>query len=107
MTGLFGGKLTGAVYCAALALVLTMVPTVALPPGAPFTSQMIVAVGVGQNEAVRVCVALSGIFAEEGRIESAPEQTTATLALADFDVSATLVAVTLTVLGVGGSLGAV
>lgn len=107
MTGLLGGKFTGAVYCAALAPVLTMVPTVALPPAIPFTSQIIGEVGAGQNEAVKVCVALSATFAEEGRIELAPEQTTVTLAIADFDLSATLVAVTVTVLGTGGSAGAV
>jgi hypothetical protein len=107
VTGLFGGKFVGAVYCAALALVLTMVPSVALPPGTPFTSQTIVEVGARQNEAVKVCVALSATFAEVGEIEFAPEQTTVTLAFADFDVSATLVAVTFSAAGLGGCVGAV
>lgn len=107
VSGLVEGKFPGAVYCAAFALVLTMVPSVALPPGMPFTSQTIVEVGAGQNEAVKVCVAPSATFAEAGEIEFAPEQTTVTLAFADFDVSATLVAVTVTSAGVGGTAGAV
>jgi hypothetical protein len=107
VTGLVEGKLVGAVYCAAFALVLTMVPSVGFPPGTPFTSQTIVVAGAGQNEAVNVCVALSATFAEAGEMEFAPEQATVTLAFADFEVSATLVAVTVTVAGVGGAAGAV
>jgi hypothetical protein len=107
VTGSFGGRLIGAVYRAALALVLTMVPSVALPPGIPLTSQTIDVVGAGQNEAVKVCVAPSATFAEEGEIELAPEQTMVTPAFADFELSATLVAVTVTVAGVGGAAGAV
>jgi hypothetical protein len=107
VTGLFAGRFAGAVYCAALALVLTMVPSVALPPGIPFTSQAIAVVGDGQNEAVKICVALSATFAEAGEIEFVPEQTTVTLAFADFEVSATLVAVTFSIAGLGGCVGAV
>jgi hypothetical protein len=101
------GKFAGAVYSAALVLVLTMVPSAALPPGTPFTSQTIVEVEAGQNEAVKFCVALSATLAVAGDIEFAPEQTTVTLAFADFEVSATLVAVTVTTAGVGGAAGAV
>jgi hypothetical protein len=107
VTGLVEGKFVGAVYCAVLVLVLTMVPSVALPPTTPFTSQTIVVVGAGQNEAVKICVAPSVTFAKEGDIEFAPLQTTVTLAFADFEVSATLVAVTAMVAGVGGAAGAV
>jgi hypothetical protein len=107
VTGLVEGKLAGAVYCAAFALMLTMVPSVALPPGMPFTSQTIVVVGAGQKETVKVCVALSATFAEEGDNALAPLQATVTLALADFEVSATLVAVTVTIAGVGATAGAV
>ena len=89
------------------ALVLTMVPIVALPPGIPFTSQTIAADGAGQNEAVKICVAPSATFADAGDIEFVPEQTIVTLAFADFEVSATLVAVTFSVAGVGGCVGAV
>ena len=48
---MFGGKFKGAVYCATVALVLTMVPSVVLPPGIPFTSQIIGEVGAGQKDA--------------------------------------------------------
>lgn len=101
------GKFAGAVYCAALAPVVRIVPSVALPPGTPFTSQTIVEVGAGQNEAVKACVPPSETLAEAGEIEFAPEQTTVTLAFADFEASATLVAVTVTSAGVGGAAGAV
>ena len=87
--------------------VLRMVPSVALPPGTPFTSQTIAADGAGQNEAVKICVAPSATFAETGDIEFVLEQTMVTLAFADFEVSATLVAVTFSVAGVGGCVGAV
>jgi hypothetical protein len=77
--------------------VLMMVPTVALPPGIPFTSQTIAAVAAGQNEAVKFCVEPSATFAEVGDMEFAPAQAMVTLAFADFEVSATLVTVTVTV----------
>jgi hypothetical protein len=107
VTGLFGGKFTGAVYCAAVALVLTIVPSVVLPLGIPFTSQTIGEVGAGQKDAVKDCVEPSATFADAGEIELAPPQTIVTAALADFELSATLVAVTLTVGDAGGSEGAV
>lgn len=47
------------------------------------------------------------MFAADGEIEFEPVQTTVTMALADFEVSATLVAVTVTLAGVGGVAGAV
>ncbi|MGB8523541.1 MAG: hypothetical protein WCD43_11290, partial [Candidatus Acidiferrales bacterium] len=86
VTGLVEGKLAGAAYCAAFALVLTMVPSVAFPPGTPFTFQTIVVVGVGQKEAVKVCVALSATLAEGGEMELALLQEIVTLAFADFEV---------------------
>ncbi len=107
VTGLFGGKFTGAVYCAVFTLVLTMVPSVVLPPGIPFTSQTIGEVGAGQKDAVKDCAEPSATFADAGEIELAPPQTIVTAALADFELSATLVAVTLTVGDAGGSAGAV
>ena len=97
----------GAVYCATLALVLRMVPSVVLPPGTPFTSQTIGEVGAGQKDAVKDCVEPSATFADAGEIELAPPQTIVTAALAVFELSATLVAVTLTVGDAGGSAGAV
>ena len=101
------GRVAGAVYCAVFAPVLAMVPTVALPPGIPFTSQTIAAVGAGQNEAVKFCVEPSATFAEVGDMELVPEQAMVTLALADFEVSATLATVTVMVGGVGSDAGAV
>ena len=107
MTGFADGKVAGAVYCAVFAPLLMMVPTVELPPGIPFTSQTIAAVAAGQNDAVKFCVEPSATFAEVGDMEVAPEQAMVTLALADFEVSATLVTVTVTVGGVGVTEGAV
>jgi hypothetical protein len=49
----------------------------------------------------------SDTLALGGEIEFAAEHAIVTLALADFELSATLVAVTLTVGGVGGGDGAV
>ena len=104
---MFGGKFKGAVYCATAALVLAMVPSVVLPPGIPFTSQTIGEVGAGQKDAVKDCAEPSATFADAGEIELAPPQTIVTLAFADFEVSATLAAVTVTVAGFGGAAGAV
>jgi len=101
------GKVAGALYCAVFAPVLMMVPTVELPPGIPFTSQTIAVVAAGQNEAVKFCVEPSATFADVGDIEFVPEQAMVTLALADFEGSATLVTVTVTVGGVGVAEGAV
>ena len=101
------GKVVGAVYCAVLAPVLMMVPTVELPPGIPFTSQTIAVLAAGQNEAVKFCVEPSATFAEVGDMEFVPAQVMVTLALADFEVSATLATVTVTVGGVGSDAGAV
>ena len=87
--------------------VLAMVPNVALPPGIPFTSQTIATAAVGQNVAAKFCVRPSATFATFGEMKFVPEHTTLTLALADLVVSATLVAVTVTVGGVGIAAGAV
>lgn len=90
-----------------LELVLMMVPSVVLPPGIPFTSQTIATVAVGQNVAPKFCVIPSATFAAPGEMEFVPEHAIVTLALADFVVSATLMAVTVTVGGVGVAPGAV
>ena len=57
------GKDVGAVYWAVLALALTMVPSVALPPAIPFTSHTIATLAVGQNVAAKFCVKPSATFA--------------------------------------------
>jgi len=83
-----------------------IVPSVVLPPAIPFTSHVTVASATRQNEARNVCVCARSTVADGGEIELDAEQVTVTLALADFAGSATLVAVTLTVEGEGGTAGA-
>ena|SRR5271166_1113435 len=85
---------------------LAIVPTVALPPTIPFTSHTAAAPLVEQNEAVNVCVCPSETFALAGKIESVVH-VIVTLALPLFVLSASLVAVTVTVGGDGGAAGAV
>jgi hypothetical protein len=68
---------------------------------------VIVAPTAPQNDAESDCVLPSETFAAEGEIEFVAEHVTVTLALADFELSAMLAVVTLTVDGDGGSDGAV
>ena len=76
-------------------------PMVAFPPGMPFTSHaMAVPAGVQKN-AVRDCELPKETFAAGGEREFAPEHVIVTFELADFALSATLAAVTVT-----GSVGA-
>jgi hypothetical protein len=89
------------------ALVVAIVPRLAFPPVTPLTSQVIAVPGAIQNDAVKFCVCPSPTLAVAGEIEFALGQMTVTLALPDLVPSATLVAVTLTVAGEGGSSGAV
>jgi hypothetical protein len=84
-----------------------IVPTVGLPPVAPFTSQVMDAPAAPQNDAENVCVLPSGTLAVAGETEFVAEHTTVTLALADFVLSARLAAVTVTDGGDGGTEGAV
>jgi hypothetical protein len=90
-----------------LALVTAIVPAVALPPITPFTSQVIIALAALQNDIENDCELPSETFAAAGEIEFVAEHVTVTLALADFERSATLAAVTLTIGGDGGKSGAV
>jgi hypothetical protein len=85
---------------------LAIVPTVALPPAIPLTSHVIAAPLVEQNEAVNVCVCPSETFALAGEIESVV-QVIVTVALPLFVLSATLVAVTVTIGGDGTAAGAI
>ena len=89
------------------ALVVTIVPRVALPPAVPFTSQAITVPGARQNAAVKLCVCPNATLAAPGAIVFALEQVIVTLAFPNFAASATLVALTLTVAGEGGVAGAV
>ena len=79
---------------------------VELPPGIPSTSQVIAAPVARQNDALKVCVCASETVAAGGEIVFAAEHVIVTLAVADFDGSATLVTRTLTVEGDGGTGGA-
>jgi hypothetical protein len=90
-----------------LALLGVIVPSVALPPIIPFTSHVIVAPAARQNDAENDWVLPSETFALAGEIEFVAEHVTVTLALADFELSAMLAAVTLTIGGDGGRSGAV
>ena len=79
---------------------------VELPPGIPSTSQVIVAPVARQNDALKVCVCASETVAAGGEMVFVAEHVMVTLAVADFDGSATLVTMTLTVEGDGGTAGA-
>jgi hypothetical protein len=105
--GFVEGTAPGAVYRAVFAVALTIVPIVAFPPTIPFASHVMLAAEEAQNEAVNTCVWLNTTLADGGEIEFAAEQVIVTLAVPNFELSATLVAVTVTVGGDGGSAGAV
>lgn len=90
-----------------MALAAVIVPIVGLPPGIPFTSQTMVALLGAQNDAVKICVCASARVAAEGESAIGLEQVIVTVALADFEVSAVLVAVTVTDAGEGMTIGAV
>jgi hypothetical protein len=92
---------------AVFAPVLEIVPSAELPPATPFTSHVTVLPPARQNDALNACVSPNPTFADGGVIEFVATQVIVTLALPDFAVSATLVAVTLTVGGDGGATGAV
>ena len=100
------GKSVGAMYTAVFAPVGAIVPIVELPPGIPLTSQVMVAPVARQNDAVKVCVCASETVAAGGEIVFVAEHVMVTIAVADFDGSATLVTTTLTVKGDGGTTGA-
>lgn len=78
-----------------------------LPPAIPLTSHAIPVVGETQRDAVKICVALVVTLAVAGESEPEAEQVIVTVAEADFDGSAMLVAVTLTVGCEGTEAGAV
>lgn len=84
-----------------------IVPTVEFPSETPFTSHEMEAPAARQNDAVNVCVCPGAIFADSGEIEVIVPHVIVTIALADLLRSATLVAVTVTLEGVGTVVGAV
>lgn len=107
MTGFVDGKAVGAVYVVVLPPAFVTVPTPALPPTIPFTSQVTAVPGATHRVAVNDCDCPSTTLAAAGEIELGAAHVIVTTAEADFEVSATLVAVTFTVGGDGGALGAV
>jgi hypothetical protein len=105
--GFVEGTATGAVYKAVFAVALTIAPSVAFPPVIPLVSQVTDAPVARQNETVNTCVCARTTLAAEGEIEFVAAHVIVTLAVPNFEVSATLVAVTVTVAGDGGDAGAV
>jgi hypothetical protein len=91
---------------AVAAPLLVTVPKSVLPPATPLTSHWIAAPGATQSVAVNNWVCRNATLADAGEIDPLWLQTTSTLATEERDGSATLVAVTLTVAGFGGELGA-
>jgi len=100
------GKSVGAVYRAVFALLGAIVPIVGLPLGIPLTSHAMVAPEAEQNDTLNVCVCASETVAAGGEMVFVAEHVIVTLAVADLERSATLVTVTLTVEGEGGTAGA-
>jgi hypothetical protein len=105
--GFVEGTVPGAVYRAVFGVALTIVPIVAFPPTIPFASHVMLAAEEAQNEAVNTCVWLNATLADGGEIEFVAEHAIVTFAVPNFELSATLVAVTVTVAGDGGDAGAV
>jgi hypothetical protein len=100
------GKSVGAVYTAVFALLDAIVPIAELPLGIPLTSHAMVAPAAKQNDKLNVCVCASETVAAGGEIVFVAEQVMVTLAVVDLEGSATLVTMTLTVEGEGGTAGA-
>jgi hypothetical protein len=97
------GTAAGAVYSPAA---LT-VPTVALPPAMPFTVHVTAVLAVPVTVATNCWVPLVTSVALAGETLTATGGATVTAAVPDFVESATLVALTVTVAGVGTAAGAV
>jgi hypothetical protein len=84
-----------------------MVPSVELPPAMLLTSHVIAVPAAMHKDAEKICEAPTEMLVEAGEIAFGAAQEIVTLALADFDTSVTLVAVTFTFGGAGASAGAV
>ena len=106
VTGFGAGTVSGAVYTAVVAPFAAIVPTVVLPPAIPFTSHVIPA-PLAQIAAENPSIIPSPTLAVAGDSWLVAEHVIVTVALLDFAVSATLVAVTVTLAGVGTFAGAV
>lgn len=106
VSGFVAGMLLGAVYVAVLAPVLVIVPTFKLPPAMLLTSHVIGVPAAKHKDAEKICDAPTEMLAEAGAIAFGTAQEIVTLALADFDGSATLVAVTVKLGSAGAIAGA-
>jgi hypothetical protein len=105
--GFVEGTAIGVVYRAVFAVALTMVPNVAFPPVIPLASQVTEEPEARQNETMNTCVWPSVTLAAGGEIEFVAEHVIVILAVPNFEVSAMLVAVTVTADGDGSNAGAV
>ena len=103
------GGTGGAVYTAVVAPVVTIVPTVALPPAIPFTLHATPDAALPKPEmlAVKTCSPPVGIFAVGGDTVTVTLSLRLTLAESLADESAWLTAVTVTLGGDGRADGAV
>ena len=109
VTGFDAGTAMGAVNVATDGFELDeiIVPSVESPPTTPLTSQTTAVAGGTHKEALNTCVAPVWTLAVGGESEPDDAHVIVTLAVADFDGSAMLVAVTLTVGGDEGTGGAI
>lgn len=96
-------------YVAEFVPLTAIVPRLAFPPATPFTSHAIAVPDGAQIVVVKFCDWPSATLAAGGEIVFVPPQVAVivTLADADFETSATLVAVTVTEGGSGAAAGAV
>jgi len=103
------GRICGAVYVAGPVPGLVIVPSVELPPGTPLTVQRTARFGLPELVivAVNCCVAPSSTLAEAGVTLRTMSLVIVTVALALLEVSAWLVAVTVTLADEGRFCGAV
>lgn len=82
-------------------------PSDVSPPATPLTSHATLAPAARQNDTENACVWFSPTLADDGEIEFVAAHVMVALALPDFELSALLVAVIVTVAGEGGTGGAV
>jgi hypothetical protein len=97
----------GAAYSAVLEPFGAIVPSAEFPPAIPLTSHSMVAPAARQNDAVNDCVCPMPTLVAGGEIEFVAAHVIVALAFPNLELSAALVAVTVTVAGEGGADGAV
>jgi hypothetical protein len=115
VTGFVEGKSTGEVYAAVFMPDPdpdsdppgAIVPRAELPPTAPFTSHVMRVPSGTQKDAVKICVCPRGTVVTGGEMTPMAAHLIVTLALADLELSAELVALIVSVEGDGATDGAV